>query len=146
MKPQGKLFDTAFPQAGIVEVGFEPTKLAQRILSPPPLTTRKLNCIHFLGKSGAKPILLPFRKREQNFARFFKKRTYCKGGIIPVVGIEPTAFQLKAGYSTTKLHRCYTPFFHIRCGARTRNLPIRSRTRYPFRHTDTLKPYHAVLY
>ena len=34
----------------IVEVGFEPTKLAQQILSLPPLTTRTLNCIHFWEK------------------------------------------------------------------------------------------------
>ena len=44
-----------FPRVDLVEVGFEPTKHMQRILSPPPLTTRELNCIHFFPKSGAPP-------------------------------------------------------------------------------------------
>ena len=54
----------------IVEVGFEPTKLTQQILSLPPLTTRALNWMPLLGKvdenSGnqgfTEPLLKPQRK------------------------------------------------------------------------------------
>ena len=58
LQPLGNIYCAAFPNAEIVEVGFEPTKLTQQILSLPPLTTRELNCIHFFHevmKSGAKP-------------------------------------------------------------------------------------------
>ena len=43
LQPLGNIYCAAFPNAEIVEVGFEPTKHMQRILSPPPLTTRELN-------------------------------------------------------------------------------------------------------
>ncbi len=93
-------------------VGFEPTKLAYRILSPAPLTARKHIHIHFSQK---------WSKTHSTFGKVENPS---------MAGIEPAISRLEVGRDIHFATRTNYPH-PVLDGGRTHNLSFRRRTRYP---------------